>query len=374
MQNFDLKFSNPLITLVFMMLPKIAVSQRCVGRRLAQLSCLALVLLAAGPLWAHQMPAAEKALQQAFYTGSSAGELFTYFLLAFGLGTLHALTPGHGKSVIAAFLIGSRGRVIDAVILGTATATTHTGGVILLGLILLYAFNQVIPPKITPYLGLVSGGIIMLIGAYLFFRRKKEDHSHTHLFFGHHHHDDGKHNHGHQHQHGDSAAHSHRHEHLHEEDHHHHDLTGHHHQHDDELHHHLDHGDHHHHQHGNPHLPHSPGEIIVQNPQDPRKINVWTNIVMGVSGGLIPCPTALVILFLAVSLKQIGLGLSLIVAFSLGLAFTLTVVGILFAKGFLLFKGAFEKSRFIQKIPLISAVVVFCLGLAMAIKSLIELA
>ena len=95
-------------------------------------------------------------------------------------------------------------------------------------------------------------------------------------------------------------------------------------------------------------------------------------ILMGLSGGMVPCPAALVILFLAVSLQKLPLGLALILFFSLGLGTTLTFLGILFSKG-AGFVEKYDHSRIIPKLPIVSSGIIVLLGLTMMAKALLEI-
>src|ERR1700689_3718731 len=103
--------------------------------------------------------------------------------IAFVLGAAHALTPGHGKTIVAAYLVGSRGTLKHAAFLGAMVTFTHTVSVFLLGLATLFLFQYVVPEKIIPVLGAISGLSIVVIGASLFFKRLRgagHDHGHEH--------------------------------------------------------------------------------------------------------------------------------------------------------------------------------------------------
>ena len=120
-------------------------------------------------------------------------------LIAAALGAFHALEPGHGKTVVAAYLVGSRGTARHALILGLIVTASHTAGVYLLGGVTLYASRYVVPDRLYPWLGAVSGLIIAGLGFVLFLRRyagrvDQHDHHHHH---GHHHHLEHEHDHGH---------------------------------------------------------------------------------------------------------------------------------------------------------------------------------
>ena len=117
-------------------------------------------------------------------------------VVALALGALHALTPGHGKTVVAAYLVGSHGTNLHAVSLGAVTTLTHTGSVLLLGLVALLASRFIVPNDLFPLLEVASGVLIILLGANLLYRRWYEyrngeghyghltshghDHSHAH--------------------------------------------------------------------------------------------------------------------------------------------------------------------------------------------------
>jgi nickel/cobalt transporter (NicO) family protein len=243
--------------------------------------------------------------------------------VAFALGAAHALTPGHGKSIVAAYLVGSRGTLRHAAFLGAMVTFTHTVSVFALGLTTLFLFRFVMPERITVALGVISGLSIVVVGAWMFYRRMpRRGHSHER-----HHHD---------------HAHSHRHDHDHHHDH------GHHHDHD------------HHHdgQHGHSHVP---DEIS------------WGGLVaLGASGGLVPCESALVLLLGAIALGRVGLGLLLLVAFSLGLALVLMGIGmiVLYAKRLLPERKRTAHNPLFRWLPVASAGVVMIAGMVMTAVSL----
>lgn len=256
--------------------------------------------------------------------------------IAFALGAAHALTPGHGKTIVAAYLVGSRGTLKHAAFLGAMVTFTHTVSVFLLGLATLFLFQYVVPQKVTQVLGAISGLSIVVIGGWMLYKRlrgaqhsRDHDHSHTH-------------------------DHSHPHTHDHTHEHHHHE-----HAHDDAH----EHGHEHTHSHGPGGHTHLPEEIS------------WSGLVaLGVSGGLVPCETALVLLLTAIALRRVGLGLLLLVSFSLGLALVLMAIGVLviYAKN-LLPGGGGGNSFFrpvVQWIPVASAAVVMLLGAVMTGVSL----
>lgn len=252
---------------------------------------------------------------------------FGVILIALGvaaaLGAFHALEPGHGKTVVAAYLVGSRGTARHAVLLGLIVTASHTAGVYLLGVITLYASRYVLPERLYPWLGAVSGLAIAILGFTLFLRRyaqlasnRSHVHSHENGHGHHHHHDHGP------------ASHSHDSDHAH----------------DDHPHHH----------------PGSGGAVPLPG-----------LVALGVSGGIVPCPAALVVLLSALSLNRVGFGLLLIVAFSVGLAAVLIAIGIL-----MVYVGRFM-ARFhgdgplIQRwLPLASSVVITIFGVVITVQAL----
>jgi ABC-type nickel/cobalt efflux system permease component RcnA len=243
---------------------------------------------------------------------------------AFFWGLVHALSPGHGKAIITAYLIGQRGTPRHAVYLGLIVTVTHTIGVFALGAVTLLLSEFIVPDTLYPWLNLVSGLLIVGIAASVFWARftarKKSyalghDHSHEHAHGDHHHHDDG---HAHAHSHG---AHVHSHG-------------------------------------GRPHshVPTQPG---------------WRGLVAaGVSGGLIPCPSALVVLLAAISLHRIAFGLLLIVAFSAGLAITITGIGLIAVLARSVFKRVSFEGRLVRLLPAASALVILGIGVVMTAKAL----
>src|SRR5947207_537648 len=140
----------------------------------------------------------------------SAGWLIAGIAVAFWLGALHALEPGHGKTIVAAYLVGSRGNMKHAALLGATVTFTHTLSVFLLGIGTLLLSSYIVPEKIIPVLGVLSGVSIVLIGGWLFYKRWRayqhelaHQHAHAH---GHHHHHHHHHHHDHDHEHGHSHA------------------------------------------------------------------------------------------------------------------------------------------------------------------------
>ena len=241
--------------------------------------------------------------------------LFTAAFLAAGLGALHALEPGHGKTIVAAYLVGSRGAPRHAVGLGLLVTAAHTAGVYLLGAVVLYASKYIIPERIYPWLSIFSGLIIAVLAAYLLLRawtgvEAPEEHEegvlHTHWYS------------------------------LRRD-------------------------------------PVGTDEAIVEavressSPRAERTVPLRQLLLLGITGGIIPCPAALVVLLSAVSLHRVGLGLFLIVAFSFGLAAVLIAIGILMVKARGLLARWRSDSPVIHRwLPLVSASAMLVAGLAIA--------
>jgi nickel/cobalt transporter (NicO) family protein len=236
--------------------------------------------------------------------------------VAFGLGAVHALSPGHGKTIVAAYLVGARGTAKHAVFLGGMVTLTHTVSVFLLGFVTLFLSRYVLPSTLFPVLGAISGISIVWIGATLLVKRARAlrgGHSH-----GHHRHPEHDHPHDHAglaHDHGDGHVHS--------------------------------------------HVPE--GEVTM-----------GSLVALGASGGLVPCPSALVLLLSSIALGRVALGLTLLVAFSAGLAMVLTAIGlaVVYASHLLPDREKAARSPLLRLVPVLSAGVIVCVGLVMTAMSL----
>jgi nickel/cobalt transporter (NicO) family protein len=211
---------------------------------------------------------------------SGRGVLVLLLLAAFSWGALHALSPGHGKSMVAAYLVGTRGTARHAAALGATVTVAHTAGVFALGFVTLALSQYVLPEDLYPWLTLVSGLLVVGVGIGVLRSRVRRARAH-------------------------------------------------------------------HHHHG---------------PEDLG----WKGLVaMGASAGLIPCPSALVVLLGALSQHQVGLGLVLITAFSLGLATTITGIGMAVVYA----REALARVRFSRRLPVISAVAIVIVGCVLTAKA-----
>jgi ABC-type nickel/cobalt efflux system permease component RcnA len=235
--------------------------------------------------------------------------------LALVFGMFHALTPGHGKTMVAAYLAGTRGSARHALILGGTVTVTHTAGVFALGIVTLSLSQFIVPEQLYPWLNLASGVMVVGIGAFAIRDRLRrwlrvarprtvptDAHGHGHAH---------AHDHGHDHGHGHSHA------------------------------------------------------------EPDEQLSLRSLVALGVSGGLLPCPSALVVLLSAIALHRLAFGLALIVAFSLGLASVISGIGlaVLYARR-LFTRLPSDHGRVVQVLPVASAVIITALGLVLTARSL----
>ncbi|HLJ97424.1 MAG TPA: hypothetical protein VKU02_29970 [Gemmataceae bacterium] len=229
--------------------------------------------------------------------------------LAAIFGAFHALTPGHGKTLVAAYLVGERGTIAHALLLGLVTTLTHTGVVVALAIALRIYFpsggmSDTARRDLQMALGLGGGLLVASLGMWLLLRRLSGQADHIHL---------GQHGH----------------------------------------HHHHGHADHYHDEHGHVH----------PIPAGTQPLGWWGLVILGVSGGIVPCWDAILMLLVAVSTNLLWLALPMLLAFSAGLAGVLIAIGIFVVrvKGFA--GSHWGQSRLFRALPVISAVLVTGLGL-----------
>ena len=224
--------------------------------------------------------------------------------IAFFLGALHAFWPGHGKAVLAAYLVGSRGRVLDAIWLGLAVTITHTLSVIILAVVIRVAFGAMMAAVVQPptpdaapipvpgasIIQLVASVMILAVGVWLVFGQKRT-------------------------------------------------------------------GDHEHHNH-----------------HDERHQNIWQLLVLGVSGGIVPCAEGIALLLVAASSGQTGRGLTLVAAFSSGIALTMITIGIMVCKLTSLAEHLLHgMGKWRSRLPIVSGILISLLGGYSIIKAVIAL-
>lgn len=278
-----------------------------------------------------QTPARDRLAELIAVPHLTPGLALIGLLFAIMLGAVHALSPGHGKTVVGAYLVGSRGTARHAAFLGLTVTITHTAGVFALGVVTLLASEYVVPEKLFPVLSLVSGAIVTGVGLSLLIRRlrkagRRGSHNHTHI------HD----------VHGDSQAHGETlaHDHIHVTD---------------------------------PTEPHSHGGGVHSHlpPGADGSPVTWRSLLaLGISGGILPCPSALVVLLAAISLHRVGYGLLLVIAFSVGLAGVLTTIGLAFVYAGRLVKATGKFDRLARGLPIFSAFVIACAGAAICYEAL----
>jgi ABC-type nickel/cobalt efflux system permease component RcnA len=242
--------------------------------------------------------------------GRTGPFMLAALLLAFGFGALHSLGPGHGKTLMAAYLVGAGGRARHAVTVGGSVAMMHTASVLALGFVVLTVTEVFAPERVYPWLGLVSGLIALALGAGLLVSRlaawgnRETRHVHDHPSAG-----------------GPDP------------------------------------GDHHAHLH-----PHTRTEPLSR-----RSLTA-----LAVAGGLLPSPTALVVLLAAVAVDRIAYGLALLGAFSLGLAAAVVVVGILALRARDAVAGRMS-GRAARLVPVVSAASIALFGVVLTIRGFVQI-
>ena len=265
-------------------------------------------------------------------------EFLLFYVGAFSLGALHALTPGHGKTLVGAYLVGSRGRLRDAVLLGGIVTLTHTGGIFILGFIMVAASAVLLPAQVQMWASFLSGFLVLSVGIWLIYQRmylplrgqRKNSHRHEQV----HHHD---------HEHHQEHSHDHDHDHVHApidepEDHKRAHLLG---------------------------LPHTHAIPAA------GAVTLGTLLTLGISGGIVPCPEALVALLMAAGVGKLMSGIGFVLFFSIGLAAVLISIGITMVKAGQLVQRRF-KSNAVQRAAFgaaaFSAVLITVIGGYMSVK------
>jgi ABC-type nickel/cobalt efflux system permease component RcnA len=229
--------------------------------------------------------------------------------LVFGAG--HAFTPGHGKTLVAAYLVGERGTIRHALVLGLSTTIAHTGSVIALACALWYFYGSNVPKEAQGWLQFAGGMLIFLVGLWLLQRRLAGKADHVHFGAGHHHHHHG-HDHDHVHVHGPDCDH------------------------------------HHHHDH------------------PPEKTGWLRVVLLGIGGGLVPCWDAVMLLFLAISFGRLAFAVPLLVAFSVGLAAVLVLLGVAVVLAHRAGGKKYGERKWFRRLPIISAALLVLMGLWLA--------
>jgi nickel/cobalt transporter (NicO) family protein len=207
--------------------------------------------------------------------------------IAFLFGAGHALSPGHGKTMVAAYLVGSKGTSKDAVLLGLVTTISHTVGVFAIGLLALFLSQYIVPEQLYSVLSLISGLMIFGVGLWLLDRRLHQlSHSHDH--------------------------------------------------------------DHHH-----------------------EPLSLSSIVSLGIAGGVIPCPSALVLLLSAIALHHVGYGMVLVSAFSVGLALVLVAIGLLVIYANQWLEKLPSRPKVMRYLPVGSAIAVLITGTLLTVYSIL---
>ena len=221
------------------------------------------------------------------------------------LGMMHALEPGHGKTVVAAYLVGSRGRNLDALLLGLVVTFTHSFSILVLGVIAKVSSRYFTDQVLHAYLGLFASILILGIGLWMLKTRWAALRNPS---IAHHH---GNHSHTHDHNHN-------------------------------------------HHQYDKRH-------VHDIHPED-KHPGLGGLILLGISGGIVPCPAALAILLASASVGDIGKGLALVIIFSFGLACSLVAIGLVVVNSVRFAQRFLDTKKFIAKISLASAGIITMIG------------
>jgi nickel/cobalt exporter len=245
---------------------------------------------------------------------TSPGLFALAVLLALGFGALHALAPGHGKTIMAAYLVGAEGKIRHAVTIGIAVSLMHTASVVVLGLITVGAATLFPPEAIYPWLSLASGIVVLGLGLWLLWTRLPGPAPHTRRAHTHHHAHRGGHAHARTPSHGPIDR---------------------------------------------------PATSV--SPFSPQGL-----AAVALSGGLLPSPTAIVVLLGAVALHRIAFGVVLVGAFSIGLAAALTAVGILVLRARTL-AAHHLGHRVTALLPALSAAAIVTVGLWLTTRAAINL-
>ena len=259
----------------------------------------------------------------AAFTGLVARQRLTIWfglmaaVAAVALGAVHALAPGHGKTVMAAYLVGEQGSLRQAALLGLTVTSTHTAGVLLLG-VLLSGSTAVVPERLYPWLGVTSGVMLAGVGLSLLVRAWRRRSGGLAAFGAHQHH---------------HGQHHHDHDHVHVHD-----------------------------RHDRPHADEA------QPPMSRKAL-----MVMGAAGGMVPSPSALVVLLGAIALGRTWFGIALVLGYGIGMALTLVGAGLLMVRARATLDGRLRRrtgmGRLAQALPVLTASFVVIAGVGLAARA-----
>ena len=241
------------------------------------------------------------------------GVLLISLLVAMFWGAAHALTPGHGKAMVAAYLVGTRGKPRHAFMLGGTVTVAHTAGVFAIGFVTLALSQFIVPEQLYPWLTLASGLLVVAVGIGVLRQRLRARHGDHH----HHHHHHGTH---------DGAT-----------------TTT---------------------------ITTTTATVIHHHHDDGDALTSKGILGVGIAAGLLPCPSALVVLLSAIALHRVGLGLALIVAFSVGLAATITAIGLVAVLARHAFGRLSLNGPVVRALPAVSAALILAVGVVITAKAL----
>jgi len=237
-----------------------------------------------------------------------------YLVSSFWLGALHAATPGHGKTIAAAYIVGARGRPVDALVLGIFVTLSHTSGIVLVAVLATFGSAWFLPQRVEAYVSVMTGLLVIGMGVWLLWIQPTKLPAHPQS----HHHDHGPHHHG--------------------------DASG-------------------YHRHGwGPAHTHDVGFESGRRPSLPILLG------LGIAGGLLPDPGALAILLAALASGKVMLGLFTVLVFSLGFASVLVVVGIAAAMVGDLVLGWLD-NRWVGRLQVAAAALIVLVGLVLTVNA-----
>ena len=245
------------------------------------------------------------------------GHGWLFFPMAVLLGALHGLEPGHSKTMMTAFIVAIRGTVWQAFLLGVSATISHTAIIWILSFIGLHYSSSLNVEELEPYFQLATGVVVIGLACWMLYRTRQAQ----------------------------KEIHHHEHDHGHEHD----ELEG------------VEFGDAHERAHA----------IEMQKQLVNQRVTTWQIILFGLTGGLLPCPSAFAVLLVCLQLKKVSLGFALVLGFSIGLAITLVTVGTIAALSVKHASKRFKRfGEFARKIPYASSTVLILIGLAVAMQGL----
>jgi nickel/cobalt transporter (NicO) family protein len=265
-----------------------------------------------------------------------------YLMASFWFGAVHAATPGHGKTIAASYIVGVRGRPIDALVLGVFVTLSHTSGIILVAVLATFGYAWLIPQRVEAYLAVGTGILVVGIGCWMLrtqmralaLAHARQDSDLPNVETQHHHHGEDavsvreEHAHPHPHAHGPAAP--------------------------------------------GPHC-HSHGWGLVHKHDIEAVAQARPSLAMllglSVAGGLLPDPGALAIMLSAITSGKLILGLFTVLVFSLGFASVLVVVGVVAARAGQLVL-TWLSSRWISGVQIGAALVIIVVGFALTVSAL----